>query len=49
MIVDTHCHLYLDAFKTDITEVIKRAESEGRINYEEFKERNAHKFVEKLR
>ena len=29
MIVDTHCHLYLDAFKTDITEVIKRAESEG--------------------
>lgn len=29
MIVDTHCHLYLDSFKTDITEVIKRAESEG--------------------
>jgi TatD DNase family protein len=29
MIVDTHCHLYLDEFKNDITEVIKRAESEG--------------------
>ncbi len=29
MIVDTHCHLYLDAFKNDINEVIKRAENEG--------------------
>ena len=29
MIVDTHCHLYLDEFKTDIAEVIKRAEAEG--------------------
>ncbi len=29
MIVDTHCHLYLDEFKSDITEVIKRAENEG--------------------
>ena len=29
MIVDTHCHLYLDDFKNDITEVIKRAENEG--------------------
>ncbi len=29
MTVDTHCHLYLDEFKNDITEVIKRAESEG--------------------
>jgi TatD DNase family protein len=29
MIVDTHCHLYLDEFKDDIPEVIKRAEAEG--------------------
>jgi TatD DNase family protein len=29
MIVDTHCHLYLDEFKNDITAVIKRAEDEG--------------------
>ncbi|MEO7307955.1 MAG: TatD family hydrolase [Ferruginibacter sp.] len=29
MIVDTHCHLYLDVFKQDIHEVIKRAEKEG--------------------
>lgn len=29
MIVDTHCHLYLDEFKKDIHEVIKRAEAEG--------------------
>jgi TatD DNase family protein len=29
MIVDTHCHLYLDEFKNDITDVIKRAEAEG--------------------
>ena len=29
MIVDTHCHLYLNEFKEDIAEVIKRAEAEG--------------------
>ena len=29
MIVDTHCHLYLDEFKNDINEVIKRAADEG--------------------
>jgi TatD DNase family protein len=29
MIVDTHCHLYLDEFKNDINDVIKRAEAEG--------------------
>jgi len=29
MIVDTHCHLYLDTFKEDIDEVISRAESAG--------------------
>ena len=29
MIVDTHCHLYLDEFKNDIHEVIKRAGAEG--------------------
>lgn len=29
MIIDTHCHLYLDEFKNDIPEVIKRAEDEG--------------------
>ena len=29
MIVDTHCHLYLDEFKIEIDEVIKRAEAEG--------------------
>jgi len=29
MIVDTHCHLYLDEFKNDINKVIKRAEDEG--------------------
>jgi TatD DNase family protein len=29
MIVDTHCHLYLDEFKQDINEVIRRAEKEG--------------------
>ena len=27
--IDTHCHLYLEEFKTTITEVIKRAEAEG--------------------
>jgi TatD DNase family protein len=27
--VDTHCHLYLEDFKADIAEVIKRAEVEG--------------------
>ena len=29
MLIDTHCHLYLDEFKPDIAEVIKRAETEG--------------------
>ncbi|MEP7238187.1 MAG: TatD family hydrolase [Ferruginibacter sp.] len=29
MIVDTHCHLYVNEFKNDIDEVIKRAEAEG--------------------
>lgn len=29
MIVDTHCHLYLNEFKNDITAVIKRAADEG--------------------
>ena len=29
MIIDTHCHLYLDEFKNDIPEVIKRAGDEG--------------------
>jgi TatD DNase family protein len=29
MIIDTHCHLYLDEFKDDIAEVIKRAEDAG--------------------
>ncbi len=29
MLIDTHCHLYLDEFKQDIKEVIKRAEEEG--------------------
>ena len=29
MIIDTHCHLYLDEFKKDIDDVIKKAEAEG--------------------
>lgn len=29
MIIDTHCHLYLDEFKQDINEVIYRAVAEG--------------------
>jgi len=29
MLIDTHCHLYLDEFKPDINEVINRAEAEG--------------------
>lgn len=27
--IDTHCHLYVDDFKADMQDVIKRAESEG--------------------
>jgi len=29
VLTDTHCHLYLDEFKTTIREVIQRAEAEG--------------------
>ena len=29
MIIDTHCHLYLNEFKHDISDVIKRAAAEG--------------------
>jgi len=29
MLIDTHCHLYLDEFKPDIKEVINRAEAAG--------------------
>ena len=29
MIIDTHCHLYLEDFKADITEVMQRAADEG--------------------
>jgi len=29
MLIDSHCHLYLDDFKTDIKEVVIRAEAEG--------------------
>lgn len=29
MIIDTHCHLYLNEFKKDIEQVIERAEAEG--------------------
>ncbi|MFM6925456.1 MAG: TatD family hydrolase [Ferruginibacter sp.] len=29
MIIDTHCHLYLEEFKDDIAEVINRAEAES--------------------
>jgi TatD DNase family protein len=29
MLIDTHCHLYVDEFKNDIKEVISRAETEG--------------------
>jgi Tat protein secretion system quality control protein TatD with DNase activity len=28
-LVDTHCHLYLDEFKTDIDSVIERAKKIG--------------------
>lgn len=28
-IIDTHCHLYLEEFRPDLSEVIKRAEAEG--------------------
>ena len=29
MIIDTHCHLYLDEYKNDITQVMDRAEATG--------------------
>ncbi len=29
MLIDTHCHLYLDEFKPDISEVMNRAEAAG--------------------
>ena len=29
MMIDTHCHLYVDAFKPDIDDIIKRAEVAG--------------------
>ncbi|MEP7256658.1 MAG: TatD family hydrolase [Ferruginibacter sp.] len=29
MLIDTHCHLYVDEFKSDIEEVINKAEAEG--------------------
>ena len=29
MLIDTHCHLYLDEFKPDIKEIISRAEAAG--------------------
>ena len=28
-LIDTHCHLYLEEFKSDLNEVVKRAEAEG--------------------
>lgn len=29
MLIDTHCHLYLEEFKSDISDVIERADTEG--------------------
>ena len=29
MLIDTHCHLYLDEFKADIDDIIKNAEAAG--------------------
>ena len=28
-LIDTHCHLYLEDFDSDLEEVVKRAEKEG--------------------
>jgi TatD DNase family protein len=33
ILIDTHCHLYLEEFATDIAEIIQRAESEGVIRF----------------
>ena len=29
MLIDTHCHLYLEEFTSDISDVIERADTEG--------------------
>ena len=29
MLIDTHCHLYLDNFKPDLAEVMRRADDAG--------------------
>lgn len=29
MLIDTHCHLYLEEFRSDLSEVIERADAEG--------------------
>ena len=32
-LIDTHCHLYLEEFKPDLEQVIKRAEAEGVVRF----------------